>query len=139
MPNVLYVQPSMGWLTTTYQKEVLFKMADTQKSVVTTILILFTLLGALFGAQIMTFIFGQLGPEAAGLTSADAAYNVSLQVQNNSLQAINTYSQGASTQMTVVSIVVILLLLIGLFVVFWKSFMGDGKKGSGMAGNFTSN
>jgi len=99
--------------------------------------IAFTLLGILFGMMIMTFIFGVLGPDAGGLTISDPGYNESLEVQNNSLVAVVTYTDGASTQLNTVSIAIILILLIGVFLVFWKIFV-DKKKGAGntSGGNF---
>jgi len=101
--------------------------------------IAFTLLGVLFGMMIMSFIFGQLGPAATGLTSADTGYNESLKIQNNSLQGIVTYTNGASTQFNTVSIAVILVLLIGVFLLFWGIFVSNKKKqgaSSSMGGNF---
>ena len=109
---------------------------NTAKEVGAYVAILFLLLGALFGSQIMAFIFGQLGPEAAGLTATDPGYNVSLGIQNDSLQSVKTYTASGSTQMNTVSIGVVLLLLIGIFLVFWKIFIKGGKKGSSMGGNF---
>ena len=97
------------------------------------ITVFFLLLAALFGGQIMTFIFGQLGPEAAGLTPADAAYNISLDVQNASLQSIKTYAEGSDNQMNVLSIAIILILLIGVFLLFWNKFIkGNVGKSGGM-------
>lgn len=101
--------------------------------------IAFTLLGVLFGMMIMNFIFGQLGPSSTGLTAADPGYNESLIIQNNSLQGIVTYTNGSSTQFNTVSIAIILVLLIGVFLLFWKIFVADKKKkasSSGMGGNF---
>ena len=98
--------------------------------------IAFTLLGVLFGMMIMTFIFGQLGPDSSGLTAADPGYNESLEAQNNSLVAITTYTEGASTQLNTVSIAIILILLIGVFLVFWQIFVsGKGARGTS-GGNF---
>ena len=115
-------------------------MAKQNNSTVTEILayitVFFLLLAALFGGQIMTFIFGQLGPSAAGLTIADAAYNSSLAVQNNSLQAIVVYSEGAGNQMNVITIAVILILLIGVFLLFWNRFIKDNVGGKAGAMNF---
>jgi len=51
------------------------------------------------------------------------------QSQNNSLVAIVEYTEGGSTQLNTVSISIILILLIGVFLVFWKIFV-DKKKGS---------
>ncbi len=100
--------------------------------------IAFTLLGVLFGMVIMSFIFGQLGPSSTGLTSADPGFNETLIIQNNSLQAIVTYSEGASTQFNTVSIAIILSLLIAVFLIFWRIFVtntGKGKSG-GNVGTF---
>jgi cobalamin synthase len=111
-------------------------MSNNKNSTVSEILayitVFFLLLAALFGGQIMTFIFGVLGPDAAGLDSTDAAYNASLEIQNNSLQAIVVYSEGSSNQMNVVTIAIILILLIGVFLLFWNRFIKDnigGKSG----------
>ena len=100
------------------------------------ITVFFLLLAALFGGQIMTFIFGQLGPDAAGLTAADAAYNISLSVQNESLQSINTYAEGSTNQMNVLSIAIILVLLIGVFLLFWNKFIKGNVGGKAAAMNF---
>ncbi len=100
------------------------------------ITVFFLLLAALFGGQIMTFIFGQLGPDAAGLDITDAAFNSSLQVQNASLNAIVTYAEGATNQMNVVTIAIILILLIGVFLLFWNRFIKDNVGSKGGAMNF---
>lgn len=109
---------------------------ETSKAVLASVFIFFGLLAALFGANIMTFIFGQLGPTAAGLTVSDVGYNESLAVQNASLQGIKVYAESSSTQFNVVSITIILILLVGVFIFFWKTFMGNGKKGAAMGGAF---
>ena len=110
-------------------------MSETKKDILAYVVIVFLLLGALFGMQIMSFIFGNLGPEAAGLTAGSALFNVSAAIQNDSLAAIQTYSAASSTQFSTVSIAITLILLIGLFVIFWKLIMKDGliggTKGSG--------
>ncbi len=98
--------------------------------------IAFTLLGVLFGMMIMSFIFGQLGPGSTGLTSSDPGYNETLLIQNNSLQAIVTYSAGASTQFNTVSIAIILGLLIAVFLIFWKIFVTNSGGKGGSAGTF---
>ncbi len=95
----------------------------------------FLLLGVLFGMMIMTFIFGQLGPDASGLTVNDPGYNESLSVQNDSLQAITSYTSQSDTQFSTVAIAVTLVILIAVFLLFWKIFIGGGKKDKG-AGNF---
>jgi len=111
---------------------------DTRKTVMGFAMIVFILLGILFGTQIMTFIFAQLGPEQAGLTSNDAGYNESLTIQNDSLYAITRYTGQSDTQFLVVGIAITLLILIALFVVFWKYFMTDtiGKMGGSKSGSF---
>ena len=59
------------------------------------------------------------------------------QSQNNSLVAIVNYTDGASTQLNTVSIAIILILLIGVFLVFWKIFVSNKKsKGDTAGGNF---
>lgn len=98
--------------------------------------IAFTLLGVLFGMMIMTFIFGQLGPGATGLSASDVGYNESLEIQNNSLQAVVTYTDASSTQFNTISIAIVLILLIGVFLVFWKIFVGKDKGDRGSGGSF---
>ncbi|KKN12721.1 hypothetical protein LCGC14_1013570 [marine sediment metagenome] len=93
---------------------------NVKKEIVALIGIVFLLLGALFGVNIMSFIFGNLSPEDAGLSLGDAAYNVSAQIQNQSLQAGLTYATNASNQMNIVNVTIILALLIFLFFLFWK-------------------
>ena len=99
-------------------------------------LVAFVLLGVLFGMMIMNFIFGVLGPSSAGLTIADPGYNESLTIQNNSLQSIVVYTEGASTQMSTVSIAIILSLLIAVFLLFWGIFVKDKKGLGGSGGSF---
>lgn len=112
-------------------------MAKTADSIREYVVILFTLLGALFGGVLMAFIFGNLGPSATGLSPTDAAYNITADIQNNSLTAINSYSAQASTQVNVVAIAIILVILIGVFLLFWKIFVGKGAgKKSGGSDNF---
>jgi hypothetical protein len=98
----------------------------------------FLLLGVLFGMQIMTFIFAQLGPANSGLTVADPGYNESLIIQNNSLQSIVSYTGQADTQMTTVAIAITLAILIALFLLFWVFFIKPSRKsgGVGSGGNF---
>ena len=183
------------------------KENDTVVQILGYITVFFLLLAALFGGQIMTFIFGQLGPGAAGIqdesnqvtnetgawlntttytvdtssvtgfsnlvitsainatdnssinvanftvvgsgfTNATATtwdsvsvsytYNsfsdvkiASLEVQNNSLQGIVTYSEGSSNQMNVLTIAIILILLIGVFLLFWNKFIKGNMGGKG--------
>ncbi len=113
--------------------------SDTIRQVVAFVSIVFLLLGVLFGTQILTFIFGQLGPSASGLTISDPGFNESLIVQNNSLQAIVTYTSQASTQLNTAAIAITLLILIALFIVFWVAFIkpmmaqSSGSKGGNFA------
>jgi len=111
---------------------------DAQKTVMGFAMIVFILLGILFGTQIMTFIFAQLGPSQAGLTVSDVGYNESLTIQNDSLYAITQYTGQSDTQFLVVGIAITLLILIALFIVFWKYFMTDtiGKMGGSKSGSF---
>ena len=179
------------------------------------VVVAFLLLGALFGMQIMNFIFVQLGPSAltftddtltvtnrtgtyinqttftipeasnlgfnGGFTVLQATntsngvviptsnYTVSAgagtiinastleweavnltytylrkpgaetsteQIQNNSLQGIVTYTEQSTTQFNTVSIAITLIILVAVFLVFWRIFV-TGKKGKGeSAGNF---
>ena len=113
---------------------------DMKKEAMIFIGLIFALLGVLFGMQIMTFIFGNLGPESSGLPVGSEAFNTSSLVQNNSLQAILTYTDQSDTQFNTAAIAITLLILIALFAVFWKIFMSkDGivGSGSGGGGNFS--
>ncbi len=116
------------------------RSSETIKQIVAFVGIVFLLLGVLFGAQIMTFIFGQLGPAQSGLTAADPGFNESIQVQNNSLQAIVTYTEQAGTQLNTAAIAITLLILIALFLVFWVAFIRPMMQQSGgsskAGGNF---
>ncbi len=114
--------------------------AQTVRQIVAFVGIVFLLLGVLFGAQIMTFIFGQLGPAQSGLTATDPGFNESIQVQNNSLNAIVTYTEQADTQLNTAAIAITLLILIALFLVFWVAFirpmMQQSSGGASKGGNF---
>ncbi len=55
---------------------------------------------------------------------------------NNSLQAIVTYTKGSSAQFNTVSIAIILILLIGVFLIFWKIFVSGKEKGGTPGGSF---
>lgn len=90
----------------------------------------FLLLAVLFGMQIMAFIFGNLGPDNSGLTVDTEAYNTSLQIQNDSLNAIGNYSTQAGTQFTTLGIAITLVILVAVFIFFWKAFMGSEKGSS---------
>ena len=108
-------------------------MGSSQKSIKEFALIGFILLAVLFGMQIMTFIFGNLGPENSGLTEDSEAWNVSEQIQNDSLRAIGDYAEQSGTQFTTLGIAITLILLVAVFLFFWKAFMGGkpgGKEGS---------
>ncbi len=98
--------------------------------------IAFTLLGVLFGMMIMTFIFGQLGPSSSGLTISDVGFNESIQVQNNSLNAIVTYTSQSDTQFSTVAIAITLVILIAVFLLFWRIFVSQKKKGKESGDNF---
>ncbi len=52
-------------------------------------------------------------------------------VGNNSLGAIETYTEQADTQFSTAAIAIILLILISLFAIFWKFFIGGTKGGDG--------
>jgi len=110
-------------------------MGKSQSSVREFALIGFLLLAVLFGMQIMTFIFGQLGPSNSGLTANTVAYNQSQAIQNYSLVAIGNYAAHSGTQFTTLGIAVTLIILVAVFLFFWVAFIG--KKGSGSSsGNF---
>ncbi len=110
-------------------------MGASQKSIKEFALIGFVLLAVLFGMQIMTFIFGNLGPENSGLSVDSEAYNTSLEIQNESLHAIADYAGQSGTQFTTLGIAITLILLVAVFLFFWKSFMGKGE-GKGGPGSF---
>ena len=104
-------------------------MGKSQKSIKEFALIGFVLLAVLFGMQIMTFIFGNLGPESSGLTEDSEAWNVSEDIQNKSLRAIGSYASQAGTQFTTLGIAITLILLVAVFLFFWQAFMGKEKGG----------
>jgi len=106
---------------------------EIQKSVKEFAMIGFILLAVLFGMQIMSFIFGNLGPENSGLTVDSEAYNTSLQIQNDSLHAIGAYAEQSETQFTTLGIAITLVILVAVFVFFWIAFMGK-KAGEGPGG-----
>ena len=106
-------------------------MGSPQKSVKEFAMIGFVLLAVLFGMQIMTFIFGNLGPSNSGLTVGSEAYNVSEDIQNQSLRAISDYAGQSGTQFTTLGIAITLILLVAVFLFFWKSFMGRKEQGPG--------
>ena len=100
--------------------------------------IAFILLGVLFGMNIMTFIFGSLGPDSAGFAEGTSAYNTSEIIQNQSLNSIQTYAEASDTQFSTISIAIILVILISLFLLFWTYFMGGGEGGRGRSsGSFS--
>ena len=180
---------------------------NVKKEAVAFVGLIFLLLGALFGMQIMTFIFGNLGTAAQGnfnfetisvaneqgwinssgytlitntlpgfssptITSARNAtaiigsgnftlsssgiltntstatapgtwqnvflnytyvrYTspgvVALQVNNESLQAIQTYASQSDTQFSTAAIAITLLILLALFGLFWGFFMGNKSR-----------
>ena len=183
---------------------------DVKKTILIYASTAFILLGVLFGMNIMTFIFGSLGPDVAGFdqtagsvtnesqawinasgydltlitqpgfsgpvvveifngtagsglissdnytitdsgflnsSTANGWLNVSIsytysydagarltsiQIQNDSLSSIQTYSEASDTQFSTISIAIILVILISLFLLFWTYFMGGtGNTGKG--------
>ena len=62
------------------------------------------------------------------------------EIQNNSLQGIVTYTEQSSTQFSTVSIAITLIILVAVFLVFWRIFVVSKKKkekkGANMGGNF---
>ncbi len=60
---------------------------------------------------------------------------VSDSTANDSLHAIGDYAGQSGTQFTTLGIAITLILLVAVFLFFWKSFMGKGKGESG-AGSF---
>jgi len=62
---------------------------------------------------------------------------VTNQVQNDSLRAIGNYATQSGTQFTTLGIAITLIILVAVFLFFWKAFMGGGKKGEDGPGGFT--
>ena len=62
---------------------------------------------------------------------------VALQVQNDSLNSIETYANNSDTQFSTISIAIILAILISLFVLFWVYFMGSENVGKTNEGSFS--
>jgi hypothetical protein len=58
-------------------------------------------------------------------------------VNNNSLSAIETYSEQSDTQFNVAAIAIVLLILLALFAIFWKFFMGEKRSSSRGGGSAT--
>ncbi len=63
-------------------------------------------------------------------------------IQNDSLGAIQTYTSGSSTQFSTLNIAITLILLIGLFIIFWSLVMKGGVLSMGSdkdksSGNFS--
>ena len=54
-------------------------------------------------------------------------------ILNDSLNAISNYSTQAGTQFTTLGIAITLILLVAVFLFFWKAFMGKGKTEGGPA------
>jgi len=106
-------------------------VAGTKSSIKEFALIGFLLLAVLFGMQIMTFVFGNLGPSQSGLTEKSEAWNVSEDIQNDSLRAIGKYSGQAGTQFTTLAVAITLIILVAVFLFFWKAFMGGKGEGAG--------
>ncbi len=109
-------------------------MGKSQASVREFAFIGFMLLAVLFGMQIMSFIFGNLGPTNAGLTVGTTAYNISEGIQNDSLLAIGNYASQAGTQFTTLGVAITLVVLVAVFIFFWVAFMGRKKGGEGPGG-----
>jgi hypothetical protein len=57
---------------------------------------------------------------------------------NNSLNAVESYTINSSSQFTTLSLAIILVILIGVFLLFWKIFVANkkSKENSGYGGNF---
>ncbi len=55
-------------------------------------------------------------------------------VTDSSLDSISTYANASSTQFTTLSVSIILILLLAVFAIFWKAFMGGKKKSGTMGG-----
>ena len=56
---------------------------------------------------------------------------------NQSLRAIGNYSTQSGTQFTTLGVAITLILLVAVFLFFWKAFMGKGKGGEGGPGSFS--
>jgi hypothetical protein len=55
---------------------------------------------------------------------------------DNSLQAMSSYTENSSSQFTTISIAIILVILIGVFLLFWKIFVAKKKGKENSGGNF---
>ena len=63
---------------------------------------------------------------------------VSEQSTNDSLVAIGNYAEQSGTQFTTLGIAITLVILVAVFIFFWKAFMGGGRKGKGSSpGSFS--
>jgi len=62
--------------------------------------------------------------------STDTPQLVSTAITNFSLGAIETYSEQSNTQFSTAAIAVTLLILLALFILFWRFFMGTSGGGS---------
>ena len=58
------------------------------------------------------------------------------EVQNNSLNAVVSYTGQADTQLLTVGIAITLVVLIAVFLLFWVVFIGKKKGGAVSGGNF---
>ena len=100
-----------------------------RKNVQEGIAVLMLVFLGLFAVLLLGFIFANLGPTNAGLLTSDNAYNSTARIQNLSLAAGETYANNADTQVTVVSVYIILLLLVGIFVYFAAQILGGKMMG----------
>lgn len=94
----------------------------------------FILLSILFGMNIMTFIFGSLNTANTAFANGSIGQNTSVAVQTNSLSAINTYASGANNQFSILSISIVLVLLLGVFALFYKNVIGGSRGEGGFGG-----
>ncbi len=88
----------------------------------------FVLISILGGMLIMVFIFGTQKPLIGEIVEPGSlAFNTSQSVINNSLSAIETYSEQSVTQMSVLTIAISLVILLLIFAFFWRLYMGENR------------
>ena len=90
-----------------------------------------TTLGVITNATTIEYEAVNLSYTSSHKTEAEM---VSDETTNQSLQAIGNYAEQSGTQFTTLGIAITLIILVAVFIFFWKAFMG--KKKEGEAGSF---